>query len=192
MDRRWIARTGERMTRKASVAVLALAALALGACGDQNGAAKQTADDALIAAQVRAKAIGVDAATVSLMHVAVAHGTVTLTGKIANADERQRIEDGAHGVGGVTTVVDRLVVDPSAPTGAQLEADLTLAGEIHAALVAQTGENAARVHVDVHRGVVTLTGTLPSNAHRDVVDETVRSLKGVRKLNDDIAVTPGA
>jgi osmotically-inducible protein OsmY len=113
---------------------------------------------------------------------------LTLSGKVASAAERQAIEKSARGVDGVTSVIDDIVVDPSAPTGAQIEADLALATEVHAALAAQTGVNAAAVHVDVHRGVVTLTGTLPSKAHREVADETVRSLGGVHKLIDKIDV----
>ena len=172
------------------VTILAsVAALALQSCGQGSGQqAQSTADDALIAAQVRAKAAAIDAATLTLVHVSCENGTVTLTGTIASAKERSGIEEAARGVQGVQNVDDRISVDRNAPTGAQVEQDLALAARIHGALAAQTGVNAARIHVDVHRGVVTLTGTLPSTAHRQVADETVRGVSGVARLIDNITI----
>ncbi|HEY7992596.1 MAG TPA: BON domain-containing protein [Candidatus Eremiobacteraceae bacterium] len=172
----------------ARMSVIALA-LSLAACG-QNGAdkARSAADDALLAAQVQATIAGVDAATVGLVHVASSSGAVTLTGTIANMGEREAMEKAARGVKGVETLDDRVVVDASAPTAAQIEADLALSAGVHAALVAQTGVNAADIHVDVHRGVVTLTGHVPSPAHKEVVDQTVRGVKGVTSVVDKLAI----
>ena len=165
------------------------AALACCACGTSNqDHAKQVADDTLIAAQVRAKAAAIDPATVSLVHVACDRATVTLSGKVATKAERTSIEQAAHSVNGVHDVIDTIVVDPTVPTGAQIAADLGLAARINAALAAQTGVNAARIHVDVHRGVVTLTGSLPSKAHRDVADQTVRAVGGVKRVDDKLTI----
>jgi osmotically-inducible protein OsmY len=169
--------------------VIAIAVLAAAACSqsDRAGASKAV-DDAFVVARIRARAASIDAATVSLVHVTYANGIATLDGRVRTATERTSIERATSGVAGVTAVVDRIHVDPSAPTGAEIESDLALATSIHAALVAQTGVNAASIHVDVHRGVVTLTGTLPSAAHREVADETVRSVHGVKQLIDEITV----
>jgi hyperosmotically inducible protein len=172
----------------ASLAAASTAAVcAACAQGDQDHA-KQMAGDAFIVAEVRAKAAAIDAASMSLVSVTFDKGTVTLSGTISKASERSSIEAAAAGVNGVKTVVDKIVVDPSAPTGAEIEADLALGAQVRAALAEQTGVNAARIHVDVHRAVVTLSGTLPSLAHREVADETVRSIRGVKKLIDKIEV----
>jgi osmotically-inducible protein OsmY len=189
MEKHWnAAGSGRIVTRRAVAAALA-AALACAACGSQDqDRAKQVADDALIAAQVRAKAAAIDPATVSLVNVTCDRGNVTLTGKVATTTERTSIEQAARGVNGVQTVVDGITVDPTVPTGAQIEADLALAARINVALAAQTGVNAARVHVDVHRGVVTLTGSLPSKAHREVADETVRAVPGVKHVDDKLTI----
>jgi osmotically-inducible protein OsmY len=172
----------------AHISVIALA-LSLAGCG-QSGAdkARSVADDALIAAQVKATIAGVDAATVGLVHVSSSNGVVTLTGTIANMGEREAMDKAARGVKGVETLDDRVVVDASAPTAAQIEADLALSAKVHAALVAQTGVNAADIHVDVHRGVVTLTGHVPSPAHKAVVDQTVHGVKGVTSVVDKLAI----
>jgi|HubBroStandDraft_1064217.scaffolds.fasta_scaffold258660_2 osmotically-inducible protein OsmY len=176
------------MRSRAGVAAI-LACAAIAGCGQSDrDQASRAADDALVVAQVHAKAAAIDPATMSLIGATDENGTVTLTGKVANVRERTAIEAAARGVNGVRGVVDRIVIDPSAPTGAEIEADLGLATEVHAALAAQTGVNAAAIHVDVYRGVVTLSGTLPTRAHREVADETVRSLHGVKRLIDDIQV----
>jgi osmotically-inducible protein OsmY len=180
-------RTHTRRSIAAAVA-LALAVAAAGCNQDERNQTQSAADDALIAAQVRAKAAAIDPATVSLVHANCDRGTVTLTGKVATNAERTAIEKAARGVSGVREVVDEIAVDPSAPTGRQIAADIELAAKIQAALAAQTGINAAKIHVDVHRGVVTLTGTLPSAAHREVADQTVRGVRGVVKLVDKITI----
>lgn len=171
-------------------AAVIAAGLSLAACG-QSGSdkARSAANDALLAAQVQAKIAGVDAATVGLVHVSNDNGAVTLTGKIANMDERTAMEKAARSVDGVVTLDDRVVVDASAPTAAQIEADLALSARVHTALVAQTGVNAADIHVDVHRGVVTLTGHVPSPAHKSVADQTVRGVKGVTSLVDKLTIS---
>ena len=176
--------------RSALAAVAAAAAIALAGCtqSDRNQT-QAAANDEFIAAQVHAKALAIDAATVTLLHVTCVNGIVTLEGRISSAKERAAIEAAARTVDGVHDVIDHVAIDPRAPTGAQMEADLALAARIKAALAAQIGVNAASVHVDVHRGVVTLTGTLPTPAHREVADETVRGIRGVVRLIDEIAIT---
>lgn len=168
--------------------ILAFALVFAGCSPSDQKAAQGVANDAFIDAQVRAKAAAVDPATVSLLHVDSKNGDVTLSGKVATVAIKTSIESAAREVSGVRSVVDKIVVDPSAPTGAQIAADLELAARIRTALAAQTGVNAARIHVDVHRGVVVLSGTLPSKAHRDVADETVRPMPGVKKLVDNITI----
>ena len=177
------------MTARPISTLLVVAAIVLAGCGPSaTDQARTTADDAMLATQVKAKIATVDAATVGLVHVASDAGVVTLTGKIANMVEREAMDKAARSVDGVKTLDDRVIVDASAPTGAQIEADLELSAKVHAALVAQTGVNAATIHADVHRGVVTLTGTVPSAAHKTVADETVRGVKGVASVVDKLTV----
>lgn len=172
----------------ASAAIFSLILFGAGCDQSSRDQAQSTTDDALITTQVRASAAAIDAATISLVHVKCEHGVVTLGGMVAAQSERAAIEKAARGVSGVKSVVDEIVVDASAPTGKEIEADLELAARIHAALIAQTGVNAAKVHVDVHRKIVTLTGALPSAAHREVADQTVRAVPGVAKVIDKIAI----
>lgn len=172
----------------AIIAATLFVSLIAGCSQQDQSHAQSVADDALIAAQVRAKIAVVDPATVSLVHVTSDRGAVTLSGKIKTAKERTDVENAARGVSGVKSLTDDIVLDPAAPTAGEMESDLALSARIRAALAAQTGVNVAAVHVDVHRGVVTLTGELPSAAHREVADQTVRKVPGVVKLIDNITV----
>lgn len=177
-----------RVVMRRTVLLLLLCIFSASCNQSDRNQAQSAADDALIAAQVQTKAAAIDPATLSLLHTKCEGGTVTLSGKVATAAERASIEKAARSVNGVRNVIDDVEVDPHAPTGRQIEADLALAAKIHAALVAQTGVNAARVHVDVHKGIVTLTGSLPTSAHREVADQTVRGVAGVVRLIDKITV----
>ena len=174
--------------RRSATAALCLA-LASAACDQESrNQAQSLAGDAFIVTQVRAKAATIDAATVSLLQVKCDKGVVTLGGTVKSQQERSAIEDASRKVDGVKSVLDRIAVDPNAPTAQEIEADLALAARIQTALAAQTGVNAAKIHVDVHRGVVTMTGTLPSAAHRQVADQTARAVPGVNRLVDKIVV----
>jgi hyperosmotically inducible protein len=175
--------------RWASVTIACVVFASAGCDKGSQDQAQSFADDAVITTQVHEKAAAIDVATVSLMHVKSERGAVTLTGTVKTQSERTAIEKAARGVSGVHSVNDEIVVDANAPTGKEIEADLELAARVHTALIAQTGVNAARVHVDVHRAVVTLTGSLPSAAHREVADQTVRTVPGVAKVIDKIAIS---
>lgn len=169
-----------------------LVAVLVAACSpSQQQRAKSDMNDAFIAAQVHARLAGIDAATVSLVTVDVTHGVVTLTGQVHSQREREQADVAARSVAGVTRVVDRLAVNPKAPTANQIEADVQMQARVKAALAAQTGVNALHVQTDVHQGVVTLQGTYPSAPMHEVIVETVRGVPGVRKVVDHLhAVAP--
>jgi hyperosmotically inducible periplasmic protein len=171
--------------------VSGLVTVLVGACSpSQQQRAKSDMNDAFIAAQVHARLAGIDAATVSLVTVDVTHGVVTLTGQVHSQHERGQADLAVRGVAGVTGVVDRLVVNPKAPTAEQIEADVQMQARVKAALAAQTGVNALHVQTDVHQGVVTLQGTYPSAPMHEVILETVRGVPGVHKVVDHMRAAP--
>jgi len=178
----------DRALRRAVPAMLGLIVVLSGCSPSDQQAAQRAANDAIIVGQVRARAAAIDAATLTLVSVTCTAGVVTLTGEVPTAKERRDIVTSALAVSGVRNVTDRIAINPHAPTAAEIAADITLAGQIRAALAAQIGVNAANVHVDVHHGVVTLTGSLPSAAHREIADSTVRAIPGVRHLSDKITI----
>ena len=163
--------------------------LALGACTpSQQERAKNDVDDALIATQVKAKVAAIDPATVSLVQVDVVKHAVTLTGQVHSSLERIKVEEAARSVPNVTTVDDRLIVNPKAPTANEIADDLSLQTKVKAALAAQTGVNALNVRVSSHAGVVLLEGTVASKTVHDLVLETASGVKGVRRVVDHVRI----
>ena len=124
--------------------------------------------DLWMCTQVRAAATALDPATVQLVSITCAHGVVTLQG--------------------VRHVTVKIAVNPNAPTGNELAEDAALGTRVRFALAQQTGMNAFKLDVDVHRGVVTLSGAVPSRAVKTVALDTVRGVDGVKGVVDKVKI----
>ena len=177
---------------RTALAALASALLIVGCSSSQQERAKSDMNDAFIAAQIHTKIAAIDPATVTLVTVDVSHGAVTLSGQVHSGAERDKIEEAARSVSGVTRVADRLAVNPEAPTAQEIAADLGLQAKVKAALGAQTGVNALKVEVGVHAAIVTLAGTYTTPAMHTVIMETVRQVPGVRRVVDRLRRAPTA
>jgi osmotically-inducible protein OsmY len=70
--------------------------------------------------------------------------------------------------------------------------DAFIAAQIHTKLVAIDPATVSLVTVDVAQGVVTLGGQVHSKQERDKVDEAARSVSGVKRVDDRLAVNPKA
>ena len=162
----------------------------LAACSpSQQQQAQSQVNDALIAAQVRAKLTAIDAATVSNVHVSVSNRRVALSGDVPTVQERQRIVAACRGIDGVTKVSDGLRVNAKAPTAKELEDDLALQARIKTALAEQTGVNALQVQVSVHKAVVELDGEVHSATVHALVLETVHTVPGIRQVVDRLRIS---
>jgi hyperosmotically inducible protein len=76
-------------------------------------AAKELLNDANITATVKTKLAGDPAINAIYVNVDTSHGQVTLSGKVALAEQKVEAEKVARRVDGVTSVVNQLVVTPS-------------------------------------------------------------------------------
>ena len=170
-------------------AVCAVVMLTIGCTAAQQRQAQGSVNDALISAQVEAKIAAIDTAAVSLVHVQVKSGIVTLTGDVHSKTERQLILAATHDVGGVTTVFDHLHVNPHAATTQQIENDVALQTRVKTALTEQTGVNAFRVQVAAHNGDVELNGDVASATVHALVLETVKAVPGVKRVRDHLRVS---
>jgi osmotically-inducible protein OsmY len=176
-----------------SSGILATLLLAAAACSksDQEQTQKALqggANDAWICTQVRAAATALDPATVSLVKISCAPGVVTMTGQVRSKEEREQLIEAARKVEGVKSVVAHIEINPKAPTGNEIADDLTLATKVRVALAGQTGVNAIKIDVTVHRGVVTLAGNVPSTALRSVAVDTARGVSGVKGVVNKLTV----
>jgi len=81
-------------------------------------------------------------------------GVVTLSGQVANDNEKSAAETAARGINGVKSVVNNLTVAPPAPS-VQITADDPLKVSVESTVKAYPGVNAT-----VQDGVITLTGEI--------------------------------
>ncbi|MDQ2871944.1 MAG: BON domain-containing protein [Candidatus Eremiobacteraeota bacterium] len=168
---------------------LVAAVVALGACSArQQQQTSNQAKDGLIAAGVSAKLSAIDLDAASNVHVGVTNGAVTLTGQAHSSAERSQYDAAAKSVDGVTTLTDKLTVNPLVRGAKESLDDAALAAKVAGTLGAQTGVNAFHVKPTVRGGVVTLTGTVGSAATKTTMIESVRKLAGVKRVIDNIEV----
>ena len=177
------------MRRHLAVWLCTVTLFAAGCSPSQQQQAQSKVNDAFIAAQIKAKISTIDAATVSLVHVQVDNQVVRLSGDVHSQTERAQVLAAARRVSGVKSVIDRLTVNPKAPTAQQLENDVALQARVKTALTEQTGVNAFRVQVEVHNGDVVLSGSVPSKTVRALVLETVHGVAGVKHVRDRLQVS---
>lgn len=177
------------MQRIAQILTLAALVATFAACSPgQQERAKATADDAIIAAQVKARLAGIDPATVSLVNVDVNARKVTLSGQVHSQQERAQVDAAVRSISGIAGVDDRLKVNANAPTANEIAADLALQARVQAAIAAQTGVNALKINVSAHHGVVTLGGTVAAGAAHTLVLQSARGVPGVARVVDRMHV----
>jgi hyperosmotically inducible periplasmic protein len=143
---------------------------------------EQIATDALLTTEVKAKLITVDVNSTASLGVRVSGGVATLTGSVRTAAARAKTVAAARSVKGIHAVRDELRVDPRVPDIGQRLGDAALAGRIAGAIFTQTGTTG--VKVDVHDGVVTLSGHINDPKVRTAAVDTARNTSGVRSVTD--------
>ncbi|WP_414444584.1 BON domain-containing protein [Burkholderia sp. 22PA0106] len=66
--------------------------------------------------------------------------------------------------------------------------DMTLTTKAKAALVGTDGLSSGDVHVSTKQGRVTLTGSVPDEAQKPLAVQAVKSVKGVRSVQDQLTI----
>jgi osmotically-inducible protein OsmY len=119
------------------------------------------------------------------IHVKSKDGVVTLTGTVADDSHRSLAGDTVASLPGVVSVNNELRVH-----GAKMDehSDGWVAFKVKSQLLFHRNVSAADTKVDVHDGVVTLTGTAKSEAQKDLTAEFTRDVEGVRNVNNQIVV----
>lgn len=121
--------------------------------------------------------------------VAVHHGVVTLTGRLASWAARTAAQDAAHRVAGVLDVANEIEV---AIPGARARSDTDLASAVRSALEWDVLVPHDKVHTTISDGVVTLEGTVSSWTEHDDAARCIRYLSGVRGIINRLKVVPPA
>jgi osmotically-inducible protein OsmY len=123
------------------------------------------------------------------IHVAVDHGSVTLSGSIASYTEKWAAKRAARRVLGVVSVVDNVEVQLP-PDDERTDADL--AGTANDALRWNRLVPNEHISVSAANGRLTLTGDVPHHYQREAAYNAVRTLVGVKDVNNHIKLRPSA
>ena len=165
-------------------------------------------DDAMLTARIKARMTADGRISPSRVDVDTLNGAVTLRGEVPTQEEKDAAEEVARKVEGVRSVSSQVIVNPAVagtgiPSGQEMKReaekavsdvgqgvkkeaeDAFLLGEIKTRLAAA---GYGDVSVSVDRGVVTLKGEELKDKDRIAVEAIVEKVKGVEKVDNQLAV----
>jgi osmotically-inducible protein OsmY len=146
--------------------------------------APKLANDGLIYAQIEAKLVRIDADSALHVALAVHGGDVRLSGHVKSDQTEKRYTQAASQVSGVTHVNATMTVDPKLRSASGDVDDFALATAVRAHLTAQAGVNGIGLGIVSKSGVVTLTGSVKTEALHQTILAAARTTAGVKSVVD--------
>jgi hyperosmotically inducible protein len=168
------------------------AALIGGAAGGGYAVAtdeRQTArmmDDSTITARINNAMIKDDVVKVHQVDVDTVGGHVTLTGVVKTRQESRRAVQIASHEAGVKSVRNNLQIGEK--TWGESFNDKWLVSKIKSKLVAEPEIRSLNIDVDVHKGIVTLTGIVGDRYQKKRAIEVAKATEGTRRVVDNLRV----
>ena len=152
--------------------------------------------DAGISTAVKSKLAADDTVKASQIDVDAKGKVVTLTGTVDSEIMKNRALEIARKTDGVTAVNDNLLVrdttaamPPAEPDPQRVAlTDPALTASVKSKLLANPDVSGLRIDVDTRDGVVTLTGTVSTQAEKDEALRVVRDTSGVKSVEDRLTV----
>lgn len=157
--------------------------------------------DAGITTSVKSQLAADDLVQARQIDVDTNERVVTLTGEVRSPEEEAQAIQIARNTNGVADVVDQLSVVPeteAAPTtgiggtlgepGALLRSDASITAEVKTSLLADPDTSGLRIDVDTNNQMVTLTGTVRTEAERMEALEIARQTQGVTNVTDRLTM----
>ncbi|MBI2383494.1 MAG: BON domain-containing protein [Gammaproteobacteria bacterium] len=130
--------------------------------------------------------------------VEVKNGVAFLSGAVGSKVERDIAKEVARGVEGVTEVRNSIQVQEQAPrqrrerrTIGQAIDDAAIAGSVKSSLLANENTGGLEIHVTARDGLVTLTGTVKSEAEKQLAGLIAKNASGVTEVRNELAVGGG-
>ena len=129
----------------------------------------------------------------------VQQGEVILTGKVENSVDKKLAEELIANIDGVTSVDNQLTIvadsdmtkddEMSSDDGMSELTDAKIATVIKTRLLMDSDISGFDIDVDVEDGNVTLTGSVDSDAERDLAVEIAKSASDVMDVENNLTVT---
>lgn len=179
--------TGLGMSRIAMT--LVIGALALGYACAGNRSVEQQFDDVGVTTALGTKLALDTEIDRYRIDIDTMNGIVTLRGAVSNAEQRTEAERIARGTEGVRDVINELEIDPTPRTASTAFDDAWITTMIDAKLSVDPEVKSRQVDVDVRSGVVTLSGTVESEAARSEAEDLARSVDGVTQIVNELKVS---
>jgi hyperosmotically inducible protein len=146
-----------------------------------------------VTAAVKAKLAADDMVKAYKIDVDTTSGVVTLSGTVDTAEAKTRAVRVARTTTGVTDVQDQLSVAPPPVATSGVTAPLTDAAittTVKTALLADPLSSGLKIDVDTANTVVTLAGTVSSDAEKARAEEVAKASPGVSSVVNDLKVSP--
>lgn len=141
---------------------------------------------------VKAKLAADDVVKAYKIDVDTRGGVVTLSGTVDTAQARTRAVEVARTTTGVTGVQDQLAVAPPAVATSGVTAPLTdgaITATVKTALLADPLSSGLKIDVDTANAVVTISGTVASEAEKARAEEVAKASPGVSSVVNDLKVS---
>lgn len=146
--------------------------------------------DAGITTKVKAKLAADDTVKAYQIDVDTSNKVVTLKGNVTNPAAKTQAVMVARGTDGVASVVDEIVVTPpsdAAPAAMEMS-DPAITAAVKTKLLADPDTGGLRIDVDTANGVVTLSGTVKTEAERAEATRLAMETTGVKNVNDRLTI----
>jgi osmotically-inducible protein OsmY len=115
-------------------------------------------------------------------------GVVTLTGTVSQDYHKFLAGETVAGLPGVRSVTNMLTVRGDQPSD---QSDLWITMKVKTAMIFHTFINAGTTEVHTQDGVVTLTGSVPTEAKKQMTGACAMDVDGVRDVHNDLVVAGG-
>jgi hyperosmotically inducible protein len=147
--------------------------------------------DAWIAMKVRGSLLVHANVSATSTKVDVVNGTVLLTGTVDNPAQKDLTEAYAKDIEGVQSVNNQLVVKEPATTDTSMSVtmdDASITSQVKYELLTHRSTSALKTKVTTKDGVVMIAGDAASDAEKDLVSKIASGIRGVRSVDNEMAV----
>lgn len=151
----------------------------------------QAIDDVKITASLKAKFVEDPALSADDINIDTANGVVTLSGTAMSNEAKDHATDVAEQMEGVVAVDNRLEVGPPESIGEKAAGvidNAVITTKVKTKLIAEKSLSAAGINVDTAKGVVTLSGTVSTEADKEKAEMIAAAVEGVYSVDNRLEV----
>ncbi len=147
-----------------------------------------TIDDATITTKIKADLAGDPVTKAHQIHVKTRGGVVQLSGFVDSAESKERAGKIASDVSGVNKVRNHLMMRGAKRTAGNIVDDGVIKTKLKADFIADKTTKALQIEVEVHEGVVALSGFVDSSAAKSRAGDIAKHVAGVTSVHNDLQV----